>query len=461
MATGRTKTFKYQNFNYSDEINVLLAVDLTAKDIEKINKIYDHFNSLGVTRGYEYIIKDLYILVEKHHLTSTQLAEIYLVGVRTIQIWLKELGLNRTLKKAHKATQKNTIKRKNMDNSILAARNMNNSNKSSFGIQIEEKSELPPLVVDFLNYLETIKGKSKNTISGYKIDLSIFFRFLKVYKGYPIQEGLEFEQIPINDIDASFINSIKLTDLYAYLSYAEKQRHNGTYARARKVAALRSFFKYLHSKAKVIKDNPTLELESPQISKRHPIYLTLDQSLDLLSSLDKDNKNYKRDYCILTLFLNCGMRLSELCSIQLDKIKDDTLTIIGKGNKERTVYLNEACIHAINDYLAVRDDSKAWDDDKKYLFLSSRNTPINKRTVELLVKKHIKNAGIVNGKYTPHKLRHTAATLMYKHGNVDIRSLQSILGHENISTTQIYTHVDEDTLRDAVKSNPLSNIKKK
>ncbi|MDZ5034744.1 tyrosine-type recombinase/integrase, partial [Clostridium perfringens] len=156
--------------------------------------------------------------------------------------------------------------------------------------------------------------------------------------------------------------------------------------------------------------------------------------------------------------LNCGMRLSELCSIKIDKIKGDTLTIIGKGNKERTVYLNEACLKAINNYLSVRDSSKCTNEDKEYLLLSSRFKPINKRTVELLVKKHITNLGLVDNKYTPHKLRHTAATLMYKHGNVDIRSLQSILGHENISTTQIYTHVDEEILRDAVKSNPLSKI---
>ncbi|MGG7177634.1 tyrosine recombinase XerC [Clostridium paraputrificum] len=313
-------------------------------------------------------------------------------------------------------------------------------------------------MVDFLNYLETIKGKSVNTIKGYSVDLTLFFRFLKVYKGLVTDTSLEFAEIPIDDISKDFIQGVKLTDIYAFLSYVEKQRDNGSYARARKVATLKSFFKFLQGKAKIIDDNPTLELESPKINKRHPVYLTLDQSLELLNSLDENNSNYPRDYCILTLFLNCGMRLSELCSIRLDKIKGDILTIIGKGDKERTVYLNDACLKSIEDYLKVRDDSKALDEDKKYLFLSSRNRPINKRTVELLVKKHIGNAGIVDGKYTPHKLRHTAATLMYKYGNVDIRSLQSILGHENISTTQIYTHVDDDALREAVKANPLSKL---
>lgn len=317
---------------------------------------------------------------------------------------------------------------------------------------------LPQSVQDFLNYLKTIKGKSDNTIEGYKIDLIIFFRYMKIYKGF-CKADIEFEEVDLSDIDDKFIRSIRLTDLYAFMAFVEKQRDNKAYARARKVATLKSFFKFLSTKTKIIDENPTLELESPKISKKHPVYLTLDQSITLLKSLDKKNKNYLRDFCILTLFLNCGLRLSELCSINIDRIKGDTLTIIGKGNKERTVYLNNSSISAINNYLAVRDDSKTPEQFKNILFLSNRNKPIDKRTVEILVKKHINNAGITDAKYTPHKLRHTAATLMYKHGNVDIRSLQQILGHENISTTQIYTHVDNETLRDAVKSNPLANIK--
>lgn len=459
MNKGRTKTFKYQNYTYSEEIKNLLSVELTNKDLDKINKIKDHFENMNVQRGYQYIIKDLYILVEKHNLTSSQLAQIYFVGVRTIQIWLKELGLNRTLKKAQKASKKNTLAKMNLEDKPLSTVNNYNPNlANSLDINISNQLDLPYVLVDFLNYLDTIKGKSLNTVTGYRIDLQLFFRFLKIYRRYPIPDGLEFEQIPIADIDDAFIKSIKLTDLYSFISFVEKQRNNSNYARARKVATLKSFFKFLQVKAKIIVENPALELESPKINKRHPVFLTLEQSILLLSSLDKNNSNYTRDYCILTLFLNCGMRLSELCSIRIDKIKGDTLTIIGKGSKERTVYLNDACLKAINNYLMVRDDSKAWDEDKKYLFLSSRNLPINKRTVELLVKKHVVNAGILDGKYTPHKLRHTAATLMYKHGNVDIRSLQGILGHENISTTQIYTHVDDETLREAVSSNPLSKL---
>lgn len=327
-----------------------------------------------------------------------------------------------------------------------------------YDIQVLQNDDLPECLVDFLNYLETIKSKSQNTIYGYRIDIMLFFRFMYIYRGKVDQDKVDFDDIKVNDIDDAFMRSIKLRDLYAFLSFTEKYRENGSYARARKVATLKSFFKFLHGKAKIITENPALELESPKINKRHPIYLTLNQSIHLLESLNKEDKNYARDYCILTLFLNCGMRLSELCSIQIEKIRDDTLTIIGKGNKERTVYLNEACLKAINNYMAVRDSSKATEENKKYLFLSSRNLPINKRTVEIMIKKHITNAGFTDEKYTPHKLRHTAATLLYKYGNVDIRSLQSILGHESVSTTQIYTHVDDDDLREAVKSNPLSKL---
>lgn len=457
MSTGRTKTYKYKDFCYTNDVKRLLSIELSNKDKKKLHSVYSNYYNLDAERGYEFIIEDLFKLAEVHKLSTSQIAQIYDTGIRNVQIWLKELGINRSIKKAQKINKKNS--KVNLElNSVGNSNSNTNSIQSKYGIEQVQIKNLPESVVDFLNYLETIKGKSPNTIKGYEIDLTLFFRFLKIYKGLITDDSLEFSEIDIRDIDNSFVRKIKLTDLYAFLSFAEKQRENGSYARARKVAALKSYFKFLNGKAKIIDDNPTLELESPKINKRHPVYLSLDESVNLLSSLDKDNKNYYRDYCILTLFLNCGMRLSELCSIKLDKIKGDTLTIIGKGDKERTVYLNEACLKAIDNYLAVRDTSKCTPEDKEYLLLSSRYKPINKRTVELLVKKHIFNSGLSNEKYTPHKLRHTAATLMYKHGDVDIRSLQSILGHENISTTQIYTHVDEEILRDAVNSNPLSKL---
>lgn len=328
-----------------------------------------------------------------------------------------------------------------------------------YDIKITKNNELPDLLNDFLNYLETIRGKSSNTITAYKNDLVLFFRFLTIYKGYS-GENTDFYEVEISNFDKEKIAKIKLSDLYAFLSFVEKQRENSTYARARKVAAIRSFFKFLSGKAGVLEFNPAKELESPKISKRHPVYLTLDESLLLLNSMDKTYKYYTRDYCIITLFLNCGMRVSELCSINISKIKGDSLNIIGKGNKERTVYLTPAALRAIDAYMKDRAKMKINDkSDFDALFISSKGKRISKRSVEEMVKKYTQNAGLTEANYTPHKLRHTAATLMYKHGNVDIRSLKDILGHETIATTQIYTHVDNEDLRKAVKSNPLADLK--
>lgn len=313
----------------------------------------------------------------------------------------------------------------------------------------------PERLTEFLNYLSVIKGKSNNTIEGYKVDLTMFFRFLKLYKGL-CPRNIDFEDITINELEDDFIKNIKLTDLYAFLSFTENQRNNGSYARARKVAALKSFFKYLYTKSKILTENPTSDLERPKINKRNPVYLTLEESKNLLGSIDEKYKHQKRDFCIITLFLNCGLRLSELCSINISKIKEDTLTIIGKGNKERTVYLNKSCLRSISEYMEERSSMEVLQEHSDALFISERKCRLNKRTVEKIVKKYIGEAGLDKDRYTPHKLRHTAATLMYKHGNVDIRSLQKILGHENISTTQIYTHVDDDKLREAVKLNPLN-----
>lgn len=444
---------QFENFKYSQEIKELLNINLSNDDLNNLDHIYNYYDSQNIQRDYEDLIEDIYIFIFKRNLSITQLAEIYKVNQRIIKRWLKELGMDKLLeveKGAH-SVEKSNFKNNKSDELF---------EKNKLKFDFLEKSKHPKRVIEFLNYLENVKGKSLNTIKGYSVDLGLFFKFLKVYKGLENNIELEkIEEVEISDLGDNFIKDITLSDIYAFLAFLEKVRNNSAYARARKVATLKSFFKFLNSKIKLIDENPTVELESPKINKRHPVYLTLDQSITVLNSMDKGNKNYYRDYCILTLFLNCGMRLSELCNIEIEKIKGDTLTIIGKGNKERTVYLNEASIAAIENYLKNRNDSKATEEAKKYLFLSSKYRPINKRSVEILVKKHIENAGFKDQKYTPHKLRHTAATLMYKYGNVDIRSLQNILGHENISTTQIYTHVDDETLREAVKTNPLANIK--
>lgn len=444
---------QFENFKYSQEIKELLNINLSNDDLNNLDHIYNYYDSQNIQRDYEDLIEDIYIFIFKRNLNITQLAEIYKVNQRIIKRWLKELGMDKLLeveKGAH-SVEKSNFKNNKSDELL---------EKNKLKFDFLEKSKHPKRVIEFLNYLENVKGKSLNTVKGYSVDLGLFFKFLKVYKGLENNIELEkIEEVEISDLGDNFIKDITLSDIYAFLAFLEKVRNNSAYARARKVATLKSFFKFLNSKIKLIDENPTVELESPKINKRHPVYLTLDQSITVLNSMDKGNKNYYRDYCILTLFLNCGMRLSELCNIEIEKIKEDTLTIIGKGNKERTVYLNEASISAIENYLKNRNDSKATKEAKKYLFLSSKYRPINKRSVEILVKKHIENAGFKDQKYTPHKLRHTAATLMYKYGNVDIRSLQNILGHENISTTQIYTHVDDETLREAVKTNPLANIK--
>lgn len=444
---------QFENFQYSQEIKELLNINLSNDDLNNLDHIYNYYDSQNIQRNYEDLIEDIYIFIFKRNISITELSKIYKVNQRIIKRWLKELGMDKFLEveKGVDSIKKSNFKNKESDELL---------EKNKLKFDFLEKSKHPKRVIEFLNYLENVKGKSINTIKGYSVDLGLFFKFLKVYKGLENNIELEkIEEVEISDLGDNFIKDISLSDIYAFLAFLEKVRNNSAYARARKVATLKSFFKFLNSKIKLIDENPTVELESPKVNKRHPVYLTLNQSITVLNSMDKENKNYYRDYCILTLFLNCGMRLSELCNIEIEKIKGDTLTIIGKGNKERTVYLNEASIAAIENYLKNRNDSKVTEEAKKYLFLSSKYRPINKRSVEILVKKHIENAGFKDQKYTPHKLRHTAATLMYKYGNVDIRSLQNILGHENISTTQIYTHVDDETLRKAVKTNPLANIK--
>lgn len=317
--------------------------------------------------------------------------------------------------------------------------------------------KLPYYGEDFLVYMETILGKSKNTVHEYRYDLVMFFRFLKVRFNLASKDS-DFEDIDVCDVNLDIIRCVKLTDLYAFLNYISRDRQDGPATRARKVAALRSFFKYACSKASLIDENPAIELESPKITKKLPKYLEIEESIQLLDSVDGDF--VERDYCILTLFLNCGMRLSELVSINVADIREDTLTVVGKGAKERTIYLNDACLEAINSYLAVRPDITETG-GKQPLFVSKFKKRISNKTVQYTVKKYIKRAGLDPTKYSTHKLRHTAATLMYTHGEVDIRTLQEILGHESVATTEIYTHINNSKLKDAVSKNPLAGHKKK
>lgn len=312
--------------------------------------------------------------------------------------------------------------------------------------------EAPQILRDFLNYMETIKGKSVNTIKEYYYDLRLFLRFLKIHRN--LAKADDFDAIDISDVSIELIKSVTLSDLYSYMSFLSRERDNSASSRARKVASLKSFFNYLTTKAKLLDYNPASELESPKILKRLPRYLNIEESKRLLNSIEGEHR--ERDYAIITLFLNCGLRLSELVGINLNKLRGDTLTVIGKGGKERTIYLNNACKKALDAYLRVRPVEGVI--DRNALFLSERKKRISNKTVQYIVKKYIKNAGLDPERYSTHKLRHTAATLMYKHGHVDIRALQAILGHESISTTEIYTHIDNQQLRKAVDSNPLADM---
>lgn len=317
-----------------------------------------------------------------------------------------------------------------------------------------------PILEQYLRYMQAVQEKSPLTIKEYKYDLLLLFRFLKLDRGHvKLDDETAFEDISISDIDEKFLNSISSDDLFAFMIFLSRERKASSATRARKVATMKSFFKYLFQKKRIIKDDPSYDLETPRRAKRLPKYLNLEQSRNLLSAAEASTSEFaERDYCIVTLFLNCGMRLSELRNIDLSDISDDTLRVVGKGNKERTIYLNDACLRALEDYYPVRDTMKKK--DKEALFLSSRGTRISAPMIQNIIKRLFTASGIDASSYSVHKLRHTCATLMYKYGQVDIRTLQAILGHQSVATTQIYTHVDEESLHDAVSKNPLSGIKK-
>jgi len=310
--------------------------------------------------------------------------------------------------------------------------------------------DAPPLLSNYLNYLKSIKGKSSNTIKEYFYDLRLFYKYY-IATSQKIKFE-DFDKIEISDSSEDFLKNLKIQDLHSYISYLDQYRKINNKTKSRKIASIKSYFKYLHSVIEVIDNNPTLKLESPKSNVRLPVYLDLDKAKRLLNNIEGRNKI--RDEAIITVFLNCGVRLSELVSIDISKISIDSLTVIGKGNKERTVYLNSVTKKAIDKYLESRPKPIKGHEDA--LFLSNRKKRISPKAVQHLVEKHLKSAGLDTDKYSPHKLRHTAATLMYQYGDVDIRALQSILGHENISTTQIYTHVNEQRLKDAVDKNPLN-----
>jgi len=330
---------------------------------------------------------------------------------------------------------------------------------------IDYRTDAPQILRDFLSYHETVKAHSKRTVDEYYLDLRNFFRYLKQIRN-PALSGKTLDEIDIMDVDLAFVGSVTLTDIYSYLTYLSRDRiqnqnsRNPEYglnaaSRARKIATIRSFYNYLTNKMHLLRENPVKDIDSPKLKKSLPKYLTLDESLQLLGSVD--GKNQERDYCILTLFLNCGLRISELVGLNLHDMQGETLRVLGKGNKVRIIYLNDACQDALKRYLSVRRPIVGR--DANALFLSAQNERISRSTVHAMVKKRLGEAGLDASQYSSHKLRHTAATLMLQNG-VDVRAVQEVLGHDHLNTTEIYTHIDNESLRVAAKANPLSKVKK-
>ena len=310
----------------------------------------------------------------------------------------------------------------------------------------------------YSNYMLAVLGRSELTVMEYKYDIICFFRFWKRDKKR-VPKDTPIEEIDISDITVNDINKVTTDDLLVFLIWLNRERKLSNASRARRIASLKSFFKYCHSKKHMIDKNPAYDLETPKQAKRNPKYLTLEQSTELLkTAYESPTESNERDYCMITLFLNCGMRLSELRGIDTDDIHGTILNVIGKGNKERTVYLNKACLDALDEWLAKRAELKIKPEHKKALFVSKRGTRISDDMIQITIKRLLGQAGIDTKVYSVHKLRHTAATLMYKYGHVDIRNLQQILGHKSVSTTQIYTHVDDEQLQDAVNRNPLAGF---
>jgi site-specific recombinase XerD len=328
---------------------------------------------------------------------------------------------------------------------------------------MDYRSQSPKILKDFLAYHENIKGHSEKTVDEYFLDLRMFFRYLKLRRGL-VPKETPFEEISILDVDLDFVSAVTLEEVYDYLSFLARDRvvnqrsRNKEFGlsastRARKIATIRGFFKYLTVKARLLPENPIADLDSPKAVKSLPRFLSVEESKKLLNSIDGRNK--ERDYCIICIFLNCGLRISEIVALDLSDFRGDYLRISGKGNKERIVYLNEATINAINSWLLIRKNLVP--EHEQAIFVSNRRTRISREMVHSMVKKNFLRAGFDPSLYSSHKLRHTAATLMLQNG-VDVRTLQEVLGHEHLNTTQIYTHVDNAELRIAAAANPLASF---
>ncbi len=327
-------------------------------------------------------------------------------------------------------------------------------------------SEMPLPVQEFAAYKTGIQNCSQKTVSEYLLDLRTFFRYIVATRDGVDPESDEFLNIDISGLDLDFIGSVRTTEIYAFLQYTGSVRKNLWAAKARKLVSVRMLYRYLVTKTKQLKVNPAADIESPKRQQTLPKFLSLQESLLLLETIknDRSSRTVLRDYAIVTLFLNCGMRVSELCGIDLSDLNREmrSLRVTGKGAKERIIYLNDACRAALADYLPERMAEKNGRSDKeKALFLSEREQRISVKTVQWMVYKYLDRAGLGDRHLSVHKLRHTAATLMYQSGQVDVRVLKDILGHEQLNTTQIYTHVSSADMENAMTKNPLSAVTRK
>ena len=325
-------------------------------------------------------------------------------------------------------------------------------------------NDLPEPILTFAGYKSSIQNCSPLTVREYVNDIILFFRFIIVTRRGEKPERVEMTEVSLASLDYSLAGSVRTDEIYAYMLYLSSVRKNGVRIRARRLSAIKAFYKYHTAKSHRLADNPAKDIDSPTIKPALPKYMTLEESIRLLKSVPREDPNYERDYCILTLFLNCGMRLSELVGINLSDISDDLskLVVTGKGSKMRVVYLNTACKNALIAYLKVRQFRATEHGqpiiDKNALFLSSRRTRISNQMVQTLVYKYLDLAGLGGRGLSVHKLRHTAATLMYNEGEVDVLTLKDILGHEQLTTTQIYTHLSNKKLEEAAEKNPLADI---
>ncbi|MCQ2465167.1 MAG: tyrosine-type recombinase/integrase [Oscillospiraceae bacterium] len=316
------------------------------------------------------------------------------------------------------------------------------------------KAECPDFLNDYIFYLRIVRGRAETTVNEYFLNIRLFLRYILMTKQNLNQP---LESVKIKDFPAELLKEITLRDVYDFEYFLAEERGNKPAARARKTAALKSFFHYLHKRANLIDHNPADDVEMPSVKRALPKFLTLEESLRLLSSDSFENP--ERDFCIVTLFLNCGMRLNELVSINLDDIdfEERKLLLKGKGSKQRIIYINDACISAIKTYLNSRKNPP---EEPNALFLSRKKRRISRRRVEQIIEKLLDETGLGNRGISPHKLRHTAATLMYQHGNVDTLVIKEVLGHASIATTEIYTHLSDDLKQSAAENIPIAKMKR-